>query len=181
LAFPSSPFHEAKTPRLTPNASCTALVCFEARPLLRTPVLLVQCPGWFPDRQVPRAPSPASGVTSGGEALTAPPRWALPHRLRYYVLMCQSRTLLPPRCYDLARPVFAGCCQPLLGTAPSRRYPCESFLGCLDLYPGGPHGAYARFFPCGFGLPCSKNRSALHEIPYSDFGTGSYFGAAVIR
>jgi len=77
---------------------------------------------------------------------------------------------------DLVRQVFAGCSQPLLGTAPSRRYLCESFLGCLDPYPGGPRGASARFFPLGVGLPYVKTRSALHNAPYSDFRTAAISG-----
>jgi len=147
LAFPSSPFHDAQDATADPER---VLYC---RGLLRSSSLIKESssPGSVP-RLVPGPPSAQSSFARLGcnlrrRGLYAPPRWALPHRLRYYVLMCQSRTLLPPRCYDLARQVFAGCCQPLLGTAPSRRYLCESFLGCLDLYPGGPHGAYARFFP----------------------------------
>jgi len=127
------------------HAPCST-VCAETRPPLRIRLLLTLCPGPIRDRQVPRVPSPASGVTFGREVFT-PPRWALPHRHRYYALMRQSRPLPPPRFVSLVRTVFAGCSQPLLGTAPSRRYLCESFPGCLDPYPGGPHGACARYFP----------------------------------
>ena len=48
------------------------------------------------DRPVPRAPSPATGVTGPGGAST-PRRRALPRRRRYYGLMRQSRSLPPPR------------------------------------------------------------------------------------
>lgn len=146
LAFPSSPSREVR------NLTADSDQAPHSRGLLRSSfsfkdtVLLDQSPGPVRNRQVPRVPSPASGVTFGGEVST-PPRWALPHRLRYYALMCQSRSLPPPRFGSLVRLVFAGCGRPLLGTAPSRRYLCESFLGCLDPYPGGPHGALARFFP----------------------------------
>ena len=163
LAFPSSPFHEVR------NAAADSDHASDSRGLLRSsfsskdPVLLAQSPGRVRNRQVPRAPSPASGVTSGGEAYT-PPRWALPHRPRYYELMCQSRPLPPPRFVSLVRQVLAGCSQPLRGTAPSRRCLCESFPGCLDPYPSGPQGACTRFFPWSFGLPCVKTRSALTTL-----------------
>ena len=43
--------------------------------------------------------------------------------------------------------VFAGCCQSLLGDGPSRRYLCESFLGCLDPYPVGSWRCTYPFLP----------------------------------
>ena len=49
--------------------------------------------------------------------------------------------------FNLVHQVFAGCCQPLLGIAPSRRYLRESFPTCLDPYPGCPCGALTRFLP----------------------------------
>ena len=55
--------------------------------------------------------------------------------------------------HRLARRVFAGRCQPLLGTGPSRRYLCQSFPACLDPYSGCSQGARARFFPQDIGLP----------------------------
>ena len=152
LAFPSAPLHEVRNTPADPEHASHSRALLRSSLSFMATVLLVRCPGPGRNRQVPRAPSPASGVTSGGEAYT-PPRWALPHRLRYYELMCQSRPLPPPRSVSLGRQVFAGCGQPLLGTAPSRRYLCEFFLGCLDPYPGGPQGAHARFFPWGIGLP----------------------------
>jgi hypothetical protein len=45
--------------------------------------------------------------------------------------------LSPPSVFSLVRGVFAGRFQPLLPTGSSRRYLCESFLGCLIPYPGG--------------------------------------------
>ena len=64
----------------------------------------------------------------------------------------------------LGHQVFAGCCQPLLGGGPSRRYLCTSFPACLDLYPGGSCGASARFFPHDSGLPPVRTGSALHNV-----------------
>ncbi len=60
--------------------------------------------------------------------------------------------------------VFAGCSKSLLGNGPSRRYFRESFPRCLDLYPGGPSGAHARYFPEDIGLRHVGNGSALHVI-----------------
>ncbi len=42
--------------------------------------------------------------------------------------------LSPPSVFSLVRGVFAGRFQPLLPTGSSRRYLCESFLGCLIPY-----------------------------------------------
>jgi hypothetical protein len=60
----------------------------------------------------------------------------------------------------LGHPVFAGCCQPLLGGGPSRRSLCESLSACLDPYPGCSCGARARFFPQDNGLRDVRTRSA---------------------
>jgi len=51
---------------------------------------------------------------------------------------------LPPR---RRRWVFAGCCQPLLGDGPSRRYLCEPVPGCLDLCRVGSWGCACPFLP----------------------------------
>ena len=77
----------------------------------------------------------------------ASPRKTLLPLHRSYGLMRQ--TCCPPSGFGLglARKVFAGCCQPLLGTGPSRRYLCRSFSTCLDHYSGCPQGARTRFFP----------------------------------
>jgi hypothetical protein len=62
----------------------------------------------------------------------------------------------------------------------TRHYLCESFPTCLDPYPGGPQGAFTRFFPQGIGLPRSCSGSALHHILDSHFSPGGLFGAAAI-
>jgi len=46
---------------------------------------------------------------------------------------------LPSFSFCFVRGVFAGCYQPLLPAGSSRRYLCESFLGCLVPYHGGSH------------------------------------------
>jgi hypothetical protein len=45
--------------------------------------------------------------------------------------------------------VLAGCCQPLLGIGPSRRYLRKSFPRCLDPYPGGTLWCTCPFLPIG--------------------------------
>ena len=94
--------------------------------------------------------------------------------------MRQSHTLPLPLALRLGQRVFAGCGQPLLGVGLSRRYLCESFLPCLDPYPGGSESALTRFFLSDIGLSCVRTRSALHKFPCSDLSTDPYFGAAVI-
>ena len=70
-----------------------------------------------------------------------------------YGLMRRSRSALPSFGLCLVRGVSAGCYQPLLPAGPSRRYLCESFLSCLDPYPGGTWSACACFFLHVIGLP----------------------------
>ena len=72
----------------------------------------------------------------------------------------------PSRCLGgtLGQWVYAGCCQPLLGEGPSRRYLCASVPACLDPYPGGSCGALTRFFPQDIGLPLVRTGSALHNV-----------------
>ena len=77
--------------------------------------------------------------------------------------------------------VFAGCCQPLLGIALSRRYLRESFSACKDPYPGCSCGAFTRFFPQDYGLPNVLIRSAPGKIHTMQFPCGVSFEAAVIR
>src|SRR5437762_4502614 len=82
--------------------------------------------------------------------------------------------------FPLRQSVFAAWTTRCWSSAPSRRYLCESFTGCLDPYPGGPCGALTRFFPQSFGLPPFSKRSALHFTPCGDFCTARLFEAAVI-
>jgi hypothetical protein len=116
--------------------------------------------GYSWSHQVPRAPSRASGVTSRAGTSRVPSAGiALPSSL----LRAHAPILNPPTAYgrSLGQWVFAGCCQPLLGVGPSRRYLCKSFSACWNPYPGCSHGALARFFPQDNGLPDVRTRSAL--------------------
>jgi len=60
----------------------------------------------------------------------------------------------------LIRVVFAGCCQPLLRTGPSRHYLCNPCEGDWTHTPPCSSGAYTHFFPKDFGLTPWQTRSA---------------------
>jgi len=49
--------------------------------------------------------------------------------------MRRTKTLPLTSLYHLQR-IFAGCCQPLLGDGPSRRYLCDPCIGAWTLTPG---------------------------------------------
>lgn len=128
---------------------------------------------------MPRAPSHATSVTGhAGMSHTPSAGITLPSSL----LRTHAPATFPPSAsaFGLVRPVFAGCGQPLLAAWPSRRYLCEPFSGCLDLYPGGPQGAWLVSSPEASAFPAfSPGRRP--QTPCSDFGTGWHFEAAVIR
>ena len=132
-------------------------------------------------RQVPRAPSPTPGVTSGAvtsritsEGVTPPSSLLLAH----------APDQIPPAAYGhcLGRRVFAGCWQPLLGDGLSRHYLCNPCVGARSLTPGCPPGARARFFPGDNGLTPNLTGSAHPLSPLQcNFNRGSFLEAADIR
>jgi hypothetical protein len=133
------------------------MVCFHGRSVVRRPYMS----GCSWSCQVPRAPLHTRGMTSR-IVISAD-----------HVSRCYPTFIAPTGSYaspppssrlgaTLGHQVFAGCCQPLLGGGPSRRYLCTSFPACLDLYPGGSYGAHTRFFPHDSGLPPVRTGSALH-------------------
>jgi hypothetical protein len=95
-----------------------------------------------------------SALPSSGSRVPAPPR-ALLLVLRSYGLIRQSHVALPsfgfwPRARSLSRLLPA-----LLPRGSSRRYLCESFLGCLVPYPGGSHRVH---------IPVSSSVSSAFPI-----------------
>jgi hypothetical protein len=74
--------------------------------------------------------------------------------------------LLPP---SLGRQVFAGCCRPLLGGGPSRRYLCNPYMVAWTLTPRRFSGAFTRFFPENIGLTLDLRRSARRILPHCNF------------
>ena len=133
----------------------------------------------FQIRQVPRAPLHGSRCYLSRQSVLHP----VSRRDSAFIAptgSCANPKPSPRLGITLAHGVFTGCYQPLLGVGPSRPYLCESFPTCLDPYPGGPQGAFTRFFPQGVGLPRSCSGSALHHILDSHFSPGGLFGAAAI-
>jgi len=138
----------------------------------------VRAPHW--DRQVPRAPLLHGGVTAVQETSSISSWNVTPTSS---LLRAHAPDPLPSLRlrHSPAHRVFAGCCQPLLGTGPSRRYLCQSFPACLDLYSGCSKGARARYFPQDIGLPRRSNGSARRKVPDSYFCRRQHNGAAVIH
>jgi len=123
------------------------------------------------NRQVPRAPLPRAGVTVIGKASRAFSESVTPPSslLRTHAPdLCPSYGLWFPSGHRSLQVAAS----PLLGQGPSRRYLCESFSTCLDLYPGGSCSALTRFFPQDYGLPRVRTGSAPCHNPYSDFRMG---------
>ena len=86
-----------------------------------------------------------------GETYTPSPARTLLLGHRSYGLIRQSHLALLSFGLSLVQEVFAGCLQPLLPLGSSRRYLCESFLGCLVPYHGGPTECVYLFLP-----PCHR-------------------------
>lgn len=119
----------------------------------------LQCPGTHRAIRCPEPLCALKALPLAPEPL-ASRRRALPPPSS--LLRAHAPILNPPTAYghSLGRWVCAGCCQPLLGVGPSRRFLCESFSACLSPYPGCSHGALTRFFPQDNGLPDVRTRSA---------------------
>jgi hypothetical protein len=132
------------------------------------------------DRRVPRAPSPAEGITPGREDLTGPLGGRYPSFVAH-TSPCARPKPSPRLGFPLAREVLAGCRQPLLGDDPSdiisatpaqalgpipRRAPRLRSSIASPRTPASPHGKRVR-------------RADLP--PQSSFGGEPCFEAAVIR
>ena len=109
-----------------------------------------------------------------------PPRRALPLRRRYYGPMRQSLPVLLSFGLSLVRGVVAGCYQPRLPTGPSRRYPCESFLGCLAPCHGGPTECPCLFLPRYHRPSPTEVWVGFPLYPRTRFFRGAFFDAADI-
>jgi hypothetical protein len=133
---------------------------------------LALCPALTKTRHVPRAPLPDRGVPSTGVIASRQRALTLLHRS--YGLMRQTNPLLPPSTH-LIRQVFAGCCQPLLGVAPSRHYLCNPCVGAWTPAPRCPSGAQTRFFPENIGLTLGVNRFGTPIRPCHATSTGKTF------
>ena len=88
--------------------------------------------------------------------------------------------LSPPSVLSLVRGVLAGRSQPLLPTGSSRRYLCESFLGCLIPYPGGPTECFYLFLLLWHRPSPKRKRVGSRSFSRTRLSTRQIFGAADI-
>jgi hypothetical protein len=150
-------------------------------PSLRVRSIPAQCPGAPRDRQVPRAPLHASGVTRRVAASWATSAGITPPSS---LIRTHAPNQIPLAAYGrcLGRRVCAGCRQSLLGDGPSRRYLCRSFLGCLDPYRGGSSRCTFPFLPSmTSAFPACQPGRLSRNIRSSDFPSGLVFAAAAIH
>ena len=123
-------------------------------PTLRILVVPAQCLGQPRNRQVPRAPLPASGVTSGGEMSSILSEGVTPPSS---LLRTHAPDQNPPANFGfLFRPVLAGCRQPLLEDGPSRRYLHNLCEGAWTHTP-------QRSLVLSVWSPCRKQRSTSYQ------------------
>ena len=122
----------------------------------------VRGPPW--DRQVPRAPSLHAGVTVMQKTSCVPSQNITSTSS---LLWAHAPNHCPPvtSWHRLLRPVFAGCCQPLLRNGPSRRYLCRSFHTCLDPYSGSPQGALPVSSPGTLAFPAFEPGRRMTSPP----------------
>ena len=130
------------------------------------------------NRQVPRAPLPASGITLGGEMSSISSEGVTPPSS---LIRTHASDQNPPYRFRIAliRKVFAGCCQPLLDDGPSRRYLHNLCKGAWTLTP--PRSQRS----CPFGRPCSRlgrfDRKDIGLAPESTSSAREKFPAMQLR
>ena len=91
------------------------------------------------------------------------------------------RPALPSFGLSLVRGVFTGCYQPRLRGGSSRRYLCESFLGCSAPYHGGTPECFCLFLPLvSSAFPRYQFGRLPASIRQNDFSAGTIFEAAGI-
>ena len=93
--------------------------------------------------------------------------------------MRQTIALRPPL-VSLLRPIFAGCCQPLLRNGPSRRYSANLSLRAWTPTPAASTVLALVSSRETLAFPRCGMRSARLPYPNSYFSWGYHFGAAVI-
>jgi hypothetical protein len=151
-------------------------------------VLPARCLDQSRNRQVPRVPLPAPGVTWYGKMSRILSEDVTPPST---LLRTHASDPRPPADFvDLVRSVFAGCGQPLLDVGPSRRYlrslsedawtltPLRSWRS-VRLCVRPPR--YGRAESQDIGLALESTGLARRENPAMQLRQGGYFGAAVIR
>jgi hypothetical protein len=88
---------------------------------------------------------------------------------------CARPKSLPPTLVSLVRWVFAGCCQPLLGDGPSRRYLHNPCMGAWTRTPPRSTGALTRFLPDGHRPHLRFHRFGAQNLPRRGFDVGLVF------
>jgi hypothetical protein len=122
--------------------------------------------------RVPRAPSPAPGVTRRQDDLTDR------LRERYLSVIAHTDPCARPNPssrlgFPLVRAIFAGCRQPLLGDGPSRRYLCDPCVGARTHTPPRPSVALVRFFTEDTGLTPRETGSTRGFTPMQQLLRGA--------
>ena len=164
------PVFEEFAPSFVPGPGC-GLICS---------VLSSRARACRRNHQVPRVPLPDVGVTSIRETCTVSSEDITPRSSllqTHSSIPCSSPLLRP---FGLVRGVFAGCYQPLLLPGFSRRYLCESFLGCLVPCPGGPTDCLCLFLRLCHRPTPGPQRIGFPLLPAKQLFRGSHFETADI-
>ena len=77
--------------------------------------------------------------------------------------------------FRLVRAVFAGCCQPLLGDGPSRRYLCDPCVGARTHTPPRSSAANVRCFTKDAGLTPRETGSTRGFTPTQQLRWGAVY------
>ena len=127
----------------------------------------------------PESLRPISVLPSSGSRISSPRR-ALPLRHRYYGLMRQSPWFSSPSALASFEESLPVATSPGYPQGPSRRYLCESFLGCLVPCHGGPTGCACLFLPRCHRPSPTEVWVGFPLHPRTRFFHGAFFDAADI-
>ena len=134
----------------------------------------------FGTTKYPESLGPILALPPSGRRGPPPARTLLPGP-SYYGLIRRSHGTLLHFGLSLVRGVSAGCYQPLPFPGPSRRYLCESFLGCLGPCHGGTAECTCLFLPPRHRPSPVHYRGRLPASPRrNDFTTDPFFETAAI-
>jgi hypothetical protein len=117
---------------------------------------------------------PARGVTPGRDDLTGRLGGRYPS---FIAPMSPCVRPKPSSClgFLLVHAVFAGCCQPLLGDGPSRRYLCDPCVGARTHTPPRSSAAPVRYFTEDTGLTPRETGSTRGFTPTQQLRWGAVY------
>ena len=123
---------------------------------------------------MPRAPLPARGVTPGRDDLSGRLGGRYPS---FIAPMSPCARPKPSSClgFLLVHAVFAGCCQPLLGDGPSRRYLCDPCVGARTHTPPRFSAAFVRYLTEDTGLTPRETGSTRGFTPTQQLRWGAVY------